>query len=221
MAWGATYPLGFGSLAVCGTFRGHFEQLQEIWMSTPPDERPFQSVNGHQMDVNNRLHGNGETLQQAEIPKVYLVERKPPFFADIMKTENRIIVVSKRMRALIEELEPSVHFFFPIDFEFKNGNIIEGEFFIFSPQNYLNSLKYEECDIDKESSRPPKRYAFNDEFSKRSAKKMVLDEPKIQGLHVWRDKAVYSPDLFISDELQDEIVERDFKFFKRHRIGGE
>lgn len=134
----------------------------------------------------------------------------------------RCINVSVRARAMIENFEPNIHQFIPVDYVNKSGNLLEKRYF-FIPCNRIDSMDrtkttmvfittkhgdywrpvYDLVVTNKQALIPP--HLPHDTKSK-----WVFDRKKIGGKHVWIDKHILGGMVpWISDELAEALKASD------------
>lgn len=118
--------------------------------------------------------------------------------------------VNAKFRDLVEEFEPSVHQFFPLELKKKNGERIEGEYFIFNCCVSFDSLLVSQSDVswiepDGPTEYPHVRVGWRH--------KNVLSRPQIADRHLWCSFRVRCPGFFVSDALHDRMKALKFKYF--------
>jgi hypothetical protein len=76
--------------------------------------------------------------------------------------------------------------------------------------------------IPEESSEYNSRYApdlyYGNNKTKDGFAKLAVSQNIIDGRHLWRERRLHTPDLYISDSLQDEISRRGLRIFKHYKL---
>lgn len=118
--------------------------------------------------------------------------------------------VSDRLRTLIEEIEPGVHQFEPVEFIAKDGSHLEHRWF-WQICNRLDSVHREKTDwVLKKGviwSPPPD---FNE-----NPRHLVFDASKIACVHFWHDKHDSNSN-YCSDEAHDRLETGSMTGFRYH-----
>ncbi len=128
------------------------------------------------------------------------------------------LVICDRLKEIVEQFEPGMHQFLPIEYVDKNGNLI-GQRWFFVPCVRLDSLDRQHTTMvltKKHSWRAADELVSagrSDEippgFDVAVKPKMVFSLNKIGSYHVWCDKFLYS-NLYISDALAAMLNDKNF-----------
>jgi hypothetical protein len=117
-------------------------------------------------------------------------------------------VVSERLHAIIEELEPSAHQFFPMEAYTKNGALLDRCYGLIIC-NRIDAIDDEHSQLDRIMGNGelmfynlyrPKGFGSPGERAYRPDQKMLLRRDKIGACHIWVDPH-YSNGPFVSQEL--------------------
>jgi hypothetical protein len=129
---------------------------------------------------------------RAGIPKRLRILRGPSHgpMPHILGWSTGPWIVSPRVRDLIEELEPGVQQFSPLELARKSGKEV-GTYFLLLPPVRLDAVVPEKSDLS--DGRPI--------FMGR----LVLDADMIRGHHLWRGEGPLVFKYFCSDELRDRL----------------
>lgn len=121
--------------------------------------------------------------------------------------------VSARAKALIEQIEPNVHQFVPVEYVDRNGNHLEDRFFLVVGHR-IDSLDRKKTTmvlvrgkiwrpasdlVDRPELQPPG-------YDPNAESKLVFSLSQINNAHVWCDKHLSGGSVFISDQLADAIT---------------
>jgi len=117
--------------------------------------------------------------------------------------------VSARFKALIEEVEPGVHKFIPIEITLKDGSIRK-DYSLLKIGNILKSVVPEKSDI-----KPlilPNRVTGKKRFIAYSysiVAKLTFKHKVVRGRALWHGQDLDAADIFCTDEFIDLMIERD------------
>ncbi|WP_298822633.1 DUF1629 domain-containing protein [uncultured Roseibium sp.] len=118
--------------------------------------------------------------------------------------------VSRKFREIVEEFEPRVHQFFPLDLFYKNGQPVEDEYFIFNCTISLDSIIVDQSDIywlklDSPNEYPRLRIGWRD--------RLVLSRAAIASHHLWCGARIRHTGILVSDEFHARLKQSKFKYF--------
>jgi len=123
--------------------------------------------------------------------------------------------VSARAKAIVEQFEPGVHQFLPVEFIDVNGKHLEDRWFLVVC-NRLDTVDREHVRGTLLSGgklwRPARELLreYPEEippgFDLNVEPKLVFSRAKVQGYHIWQDKHFGGGETFISDELADALI---------------
>ncbi|MGR3513136.1 MAG: imm11 family protein [Paracoccaceae bacterium] len=118
------------------------------------------------------------------------------------------IMCSPKVKDIIERLDPGVHAFYAISYEWKNGDV-NGDHFIFVPQRTLKALHPEL--IDPPYTGPMDYWdGMNTRLYPNS--RVVFSHSRIGDAHYWADPQL-SYQNFLSDTLKDAFEEANVTGF--------
>lgn len=131
--------------------------------------------------------------------------------------------VSPEARALIEEFEPGVHQFVPVEIlrprsgkpiHRLDGRVLDTPYYLFSVQTLIDAVWVErsEVEISPVLGSPPSVYQVPGRWN------IVLRRDLVAGHHVWRGRHHLPRDLFFSDALAREVEARRLRKLQMHRL---
>jgi hypothetical protein len=124
------------------------------------------------------VHG-GRKIKPEFVPTKILWESRPNRISDSF-TPRTIPCVSERMKSMIEQLEPDVHQFFPVDVVGKEGDLFAKHYF-FIVCNRLDSVDRESMPYELIGGRWNGVGPLN---------VIIFNRRQIGGAHVWIDKYI-------------------------------
>ena len=154
----------------------------------------------------------------AEFPKRVQFESAHKTIADFVPIEGRLSV-SPEAKALIEEFEPGVHQFFPVEIARRrstrpiyrlDGRLLDTPYYVFFPQVMLDAVWVERSDVKvlPRLKGPPIVTPGSRYMLSTGKHKLVVLREVVAGQHVWRGHYQCHLDLFFSDALAREIENR-------------
>lgn len=143
---------------------------------------------------------------------------------DKMPTLN----VSERAKKLIENVEPGVHQFFPVEYFDRNGDSLETRYW-FVVCNRIDSLDREHSIMvlyRGEVWRPPSDLVrrgepIPDHIDLKQPAKIVFNLKAIGNAQLWHDKHLDGGGVYISDELAQRLKDEALTGLKLHDNGME
>lgn len=111
-------------------------------------------------------------------------------------------MVCETFKQLVEELEPGVHRFFPIDLYGPDGKLYSRRYY-FQILNRVAFLDKERSDFDVSRGVM--------EMGNIGYGPIYYDHQAVEGLHLWRDRYYGRNGVFVSDELAQRIMEANLK----------
>lgn len=124
---------------------------------------------------------------------------KPPA-VDIFFVDSAVAVTA-RFKALVEEFEPGIHLFVPIELQFHDGSAMPGEFYFFNCNVDVDCIL---TDNDPEWFRalPDGRIMSTLKSIQRLTPRDIhLSRPQIDNRHLWTGGPLGWNHLFVSDEF--------------------
>lgn len=141
-----------------------------------------------------RTHGNrsGRAIESDYLPKKIQLGGPKRDIPEIYSPTGSLLVNDK-FKDIVEELEPNVHQFFPIELIWKDGSHASNKYW-FNPCNRLDSVDREKTTCLFENIWKP--YRGGD---------LVFNLDKIGNCHAWIDKFISAGPIFISEILANKL----------------
>lgn len=155
-------------------------------------------------------------LQNDEVTKIYYLHYPlKRSLSDIFYISGGVFVVSLRLRQILEEFDPGLHQYFPIEIIQSNGKPVDDDYFIlhitlikdtvFMDQPAVETIRYQ--DIEMKSL---------DTMMAPIEPILVINGTSHQAGNIWRAKGFESY-YFISKALHDRMAKDDIYFFKTYK----
>ena len=124
---------------------------------------------------------------------------------------------SQKFKDLVDELEPDIHEFIPISLYWKNGEQIDGSFYLFSMLQVLDTMIPEKSSIEWRKMKD-RDYFYWCETEPPIREYFTLDAKAIEGKHLWWEEKVKLSMELCSDTFHDEFQKRDLKCLEFKKI---
>ena len=118
--------------------------------------------------------------------------------------------VSSRFRDLVEEFEPGVHQFFPLELYRKNGDPVEEEYFIFNCAVSFDCVLTAKSDVEWQKLNLQEEYPS---LYIKDFRDQVLSQPQIAGRQLWCGFRQDCFGVYVSDAFFSRLKKEGFSFF--------
>ena len=145
-------------------------------------------------------HGKAHDPAKEPLPTC-LIREDDKQLLDVMMESDKAPIVSERLRALIEEMEPGVHGFFPVELLERDGRPMPERYF------WLHIGQAVDAALRAESRDPIRWFGLEDSGSDRPPLGnlpplgVVFSRPRIAGRHLWTGNLVSDGKAFLSNAL--------------------
>jgi hypothetical protein len=129
-------------------------------------------------------------IEPHEPPQFFKTIKGYSALGSFIKFNDRIVAVDEALKAIIEQLEPGVHGFYPIEIRMPRGKIFPKSFYTLHICHYCDSFLPEMSNLPSGKTND---YTFSSAI--------------IGTAHMWREKTFGEWTTFFSDELHAAIVE--------------
>ncbi len=145
-------------------------------------------------------------------PLRFILHSKHKIIPDIATGPSTgILLVSAKVKALIEKMDPIQHHYIPVEIRRKNGILVEQEFYLFKFGSFVDGVVIEQSEVKKMHSFSTGEFWSLD--SSISAK-IIWRASAIKGRHIWGEKYLGN-DVFCSDEFMAELEQQKIKVFNK------
>ena len=230
MTWGMETPGSFGAYFPDGEYVGWEETLKQYFVEEMNDEEKLryhgryasyarQVAQKFRLEIGvPRKHDPALTpLQPHEIPtefKVLVNKGKP--FGSLMMLTSGLLAVDEELKAIIEELEPGVHAFWPIKITMPKGDPYPKQYHVMQIATFLDSFRPEESD---EGSWRFSGFRYYVKLpNKQCYSGLAMSTAVIGSHHLWWERRLGRPETCISDTLQAAIKKAGLKVPKLSKL---
>lgn len=217
--WALIEPDNFGSFFVSGDYVGWDEELTHYYNEDMPAsvKADFPDAGSYISEVSYKFSfpagspvGRGRTLtpiEPHEFPKWYEAEKGSPSLGSMILLTNRLWAIDDVLKNIIERLEPGAHFFSPIAITLRNGKVLASRYHVLVIGLHLDSFRPDRSDPEcfSESRMSADTYYITSK-NKKNVSGLSLSRSAVGGAHLWRERKLEIPDIWMSDVLRGEIV---------------
>ena len=175
----------------------------------------FDWLNPDEVEEQRGLSGGGlsvsRPLSEKNVPEAarYRASYPKPPAVDIFFVDSATTVTA-RFKALVEEFEPGLHLFAPIELQYHDGSVMPGEYFFFN------------CNVDVDcvlTDNQPEWFEWAGDrmvptlplIVKLTPLEISLSKPQIEGRHLWTGGPLAYCQLFASDEFTKALRAARFR----------
>jgi hypothetical protein len=222
MTWGVLSSSTFGAASPDADTIGYDEAIENYFYSVLTEDE--------QNELNSGMGGVPWTkfsdkfvkdlgwLADHERPKRFRLQKTYKELCSLISLENRLAAVDIRLKEIIEELEPGVHQFWPIELTQPKDKPYPLPYFGMVVHSHLNCFRFEECDpghAEDKSIGDHIRYSIRGK-SRADLKGAAMSRAAIGSHHIWRERYLHSPWFLLSDRLAARIHDAGLKMPKHY-----
>lgn len=217
MVWGVELPLNSGMFCPDGSYVGWKERLTSYFNQLPEqsqleyDNRPvvYFSRVAHKFhfELGRKMGDNPPVgpIENHEWPNWFETEKRYSVIGSLLHLNSQVVVVDDTLRGIIERLDPGVHLFSPLRITMPKGEVYSKPFHVMVVGRFLESFVVEKSAEGSFRNSETPGYYFSRGQLKEYMSGLAMSRDAIGSAHIWRERKLLSPDLFISDALQNEI----------------
>lgn len=230
MVWGLVEPMGFGDFFPKGSYVGWDELLYGYFNNYMLPEFKAQFASGRDATYANyvghkyqyelgRIVDGWPPIQpmlEHEWPTEFKIEKSCNSLGSLMELNDRVPTVDEALKDIIEKLEPGVHSFHPIVISMPKGVVYPKRYYTMVIGRFLHSFDPQKSEPGSWEGDPNHYRAFD--TTKNYLEGLALSKGVFADGHLWRERKLRSPSMFISDALQSEIAKAGLRIFKHYRL---
>lgn len=231
MTWSMMHVSSFGDHFLDGDYVGWKENLAKHFHETlSEDNKATYGIDGpvaYAHDVSRKFilpigpSGNYaaalSSLKPHECPVDFAVAfTRAKSFGSLLNLTDRLLAVDEALKTLIEALEPDVHQFWPIKIMMPNGETHPNQYFGLRIGQHLSSFVPEKS--DESAWRKGASGFFIVGFAKKHCAKLAMSKSIIGSAHLWRERRLKTPEIYVSDALAAGIAEAGLRVPKIFRM---
>jgi hypothetical protein len=221
MTWGVIEPNGFGGYFPQGEHVARKDTIEDYYNTQMTDAEKKDL--GMETGVNffkfsEKFTKDLGPLEEYAQPRTLETSKTHKELASLILMKNRLIAVDETLKGIIEELEPGVHQFWPIEITMPKDTSYPVPYYGMVIHNHLNSFRLEDCDpglaVD-DSIGDYIDYVVKAR-SRSDFKGLAMSREEIGNRHIWREKYLRDLWIFFSDELAARIKASGLKMPKHY-----
>lgn len=200
MAWMIEKPHSFGAL---------FPESEYIgWEEAVPD------IEVQVAEVSNKFGGGGDFVKEHFQPRKARLLKNYKRLGDIFMLNYGLLTVQQPLKDLLEEMEPGVHQFWPVEVFLKDGQPFDMSCYGMVVGRKIATLDVERSDAIR---KPSTLIELNRDYgNKKKPFDATISKEARNSVHLWHEPLLLEIDYMISDELRDAIKARRMRFFKMY-----
>ena len=231
IVWAMVTPLEFGPCFPSGHYLEDDERTEAYFRANATAEELAEvdalgeggyrhRVVVHTQYVESRKFSNDEgPVDPAMQPRVFQMERGSTNLGSWLEVTNRLLMVDEALRTIIERFEPGVHQFWPMEVRGPDGEPLDRQFHALVIRQSRDSLIDEQSDLqrlDQDMDERQPRFAKNTDAA--GLRRVTLRGAAIEGVHLWREHRLATPNILVSDALRTAIKEAKLRVFRHGRL---
>lgn len=233
MAWGMALPNGFGVFWPDGDFEGWTDGLKAHFLTrmTPDQQAPFgEGPRGALRYMGHAalkfVNEPGSTpapdrpplspIEPHEVPRSFTAAKTYAELGSLIVLSNRILAVDAALKEVVDQLEPGVHQFFPVEIAMPKGRIFPRPYFVLVIRQYLQAFSAERSRPGSWKERFPGVYSHDP--SKQGTNGLAFSRAAIGRAHLWRERGFREHLTCFSAELEQAITAADLRIPAHHQM---
>lgn len=231
MTWGISMPVSFGDFFPDGEYNGWDERLAHRFrheLSDAERENFNGRVSTYALNVSEKFNReigvprpNGRAalspVHPDELPHEFVTAKTYKSLGALAMLNDRLLIVSHVLKEVIENTERGVHRFWPFRIVMPKKVEYPEPYFGMIIGNFRSSFDPQASDESAWRCVAAECY-FANANTKACFSKLVLNRSKIGQAHLWRERELLSPGIFMSDTLYEEIQKRGLKLPKHNKV---
>jgi len=212
MVWGMHQPIRFGEFWPDVECVGRREVLEEWYSNMSDAEKAERGMKQRLLltKISAKFTRDLGPLSDPECPKEFKAVKVYKSLGALIQLNNRMLAVERSFKDLLEELEPGTHQFWPVKITLPRDKVLPGEYFGLRIGQFLDSF-------DPDRTTPGCVHYQNSEYfrgilpNKKAVTGIAVSKDKVGGAHLWRERKLSQPDIFLSDDLHQHAIERGLR----------
>lgn len=220
MTWALTNPAGEGDFSPAIEFTDIDSRINDHFRNNMTDNERAVFDNRairFQSSTSRKYADDLGWLRDFEVPTEIRFHRTYKNLGSIIKTLNQLLVVDRKMMDIIDELEPGVHQFWQMNVTMPKSKVADKDLFGMVIHNHLDGFRPSESDEDSCEGKPS-MYSASIGAKKKEYSGLAISKDAVSGSHIWRDKQMFDPPIFVSDELMTRIKAAELRIFRHFKL---
>lgn len=220
MVWGVVEPNSFGDFFPGGDYVGWEEGIKRYFDEAMSPEQRAAYDNwdvAYRGDVYRKFTEEGRgLLEPHERPSEFRMRDARKSLASLILLTGSLLAVDAALKETIETLEPGVHQFWPIRITLPKGQEFPGSYYGMVIAPFIDSFVPEQSNANQTSKESESFFANGP--TKKDYGNLTISKRVVGGTHLWRERRLRIPSVFLSDDLQAEITRRGLRIPRHHQL---
>jgi len=121
----------------------------------------------------------------------------------VAEIANKLLIVHQDLKEMIEELEPGILQFWPVEIVMPRDEVYPETYFGMRIGRFIDSFQPEQSDEGSFH----KRELYYGSDTKKATAGLAMSQSIIGDAQIWREKRLGIPNIFISNALQQKILD--------------
>jgi hypothetical protein len=240
MVWGMTLPNGFGEFWPSGDFEclNKFEggkwskRLRLHYLEQTPDDQrrlyhceglsagevaatyPFYAMEKFTSEPGAVRKSLPLTpIQKHESPHSFDTEKGQKELGSLIMLNSKILAVDDVLKSVIDQLEPGVHQFYPIEIKMPRGILYPKQYYTLVIGQYFDAFS-----VDDSKPESISRHASGAIYKPFPSNGLAVRKAVFGNAHLWRDRSFGEELTCFSDELKVEIDKAGLRLPKHYKL---
>jgi hypothetical protein len=162
------------------------------------------------------LDGPLTPIEQHEAPQSFDTEKGCKTLGSLIAMNSQLIAVDEALKAIIEQLEPGIHQFFPIEIRMPRGETYPANYYTLVVGQYFDA--YLRTDATLASVYEALSAVVRSDASKVGSTDFTVLKTVFGNAHFWRDRRFKAEIICLSDELKAEIDKAGLRLPKHYKL---
>lgn len=219
MAWGIDDPGSFGDFFPPGDYVGWEEAIKYHFEHnmTAEQRRDFDNWDvNYRGDIARKFKENFGPLDLHERPLEFKLSDSRKSLASLISLPNGLLAVDGVLKDIIQTLEPDAHQVWPLRITMPKDVEYPRPYYGLVIGRFIDSFVLEGSAVHQVMIGSEFYHAKS--ATKKGYGELVLSRNVFSGSHLWREKRLSSPNIFISDDFYSEIIRNGLRIPKHYEL---
>lgn len=228
MVWGIKMPSGNGKFSPEGDHGTWKEDIQNYFEQEMSISERANFENWHvdyRKSISRRFIEQGDPIKLHQWPSEFRLAKTYSDLGSLIEFHNGLLGVDQTLKDMIEELECSLHQFSPIKITMPNGVEYPKQYYAMVVSQFHDSFSPADSDHGSWEDNSYDAYwgerikSFNVSIPKKqNYNGLALKKDAFGVSHLWREEGLKDPDIYLSDELINEIKNQNLQLPSMYQL---
>lgn len=219
MVWGFSAPSSFGDFFPDGDYVGWEEAVARYFNEEMSAEQRAEFDNwdaNYRREIARKFQEDRGPLLPHERPSAFRLAETRKTLGSLIVLVDGLFAVDEALKNIVETVEPEAHEFWPIHISMPRGRDYPGSYYGMVIGRFIDSFVLDESAVHQVMEGTD--FYYGNSPTKKGYSNLTLSKSVFSGNHLWRERRLRMPDVFISDELQSEIIRQGLRIPKHHEM---